>query len=459
MVSTGVYLSNNGNGFCAPFAVVGPYVYFGSGSAGSGTVSAVSGTTVSTILTGGANEGVVSPFTSHVIVMKGNELAVLSGFSVLVSYYAVLPSNFTNLQPNGIMLISGIGFNTSLSDVLVWVVTATDNSTVGVFYIQESQINGTTSATLATSFVPIAPVATSSGNNMTFTDIALFNGVYWMVATGGGCAPRGAVVVLSSTNLVSWTSVLSLSGANTVSVVTDTFHSFASASPDMLAFLWWNPANQLVSLVYIPSGTTLPSYVNLNVLIPSASISNYINLGATILGSLVICFIGHGNGGLPAGGSSVVLVYDFTNGTLNEVFPSQTSVSVSTNVTFANGVASPQVIFSSVPSFLFGLQYIGATTSSSIMYISFDNPITLSISLPASIPQGQTITVQVYTTPATSNITIKLYNFYGTNEMDFTGFGGTLLGSGVTNTSGIASISFVVPSQSTLYLTAIYDGG
>ena len=93
------------------------------------------------------------------------------------------------------------------------------------------------------------------------------------------------------------------------------------------------------------------------------------------------------------------------------------------------------------------------------MYISFDNPITLSISLPASITQGQTITVQVYTTPATSNITIKLYNFYGTNEIDFTGFGGTLLGSGVTNTSGVASISFVVPSQSTLYLVAIYDGG
>ena len=104
-------------------------MYFGSGSAGAGTVSALSGTTVSTILTGGAANGVVSPFTSHVIVMKVNELAVLSGFSVLVNYYAVLPSNFTDVQPNGIVLISGIGFNTSLTDVLVWVVTASDNST------------------------------------------------------------------------------------------------------------------------------------------------------------------------------------------------------------------------------------------------------------------------------------------------------------------------------------------
>ncbi len=63
----------------------------------------------------------------------------------------------SQVQKNGIVLISGIGFNTSLTDVLVWTATATDNSTVGVFYIQESQINGTKSATLATSFVPIAP--------------------------------------------------------------------------------------------------------------------------------------------------------------------------------------------------------------------------------------------------------------------------------------------------------------
>jgi hypothetical protein len=149
------------------------------------------------------------------------------------------------------------------------------------------------------------------------------------------------------------------------------------------------------------------------------------------------------------------MVYDFTTSSLFEVWPTVTSVSAT--VTPSGNGNLQGICLLSNNLVLFGLDYIGATTSSSIMVISFDNFIGLTISAPA-LTQGQTVTVQVSTSPATSNITIYLYALQG-ELIGFTGFGGTLLGSGVTNTSGVASISFTVPSYSTVVLLAEYMGG
>ncbi len=83
------------------------------------------------------------------------------------------------------------------------------------------------------------------------------NGVYYMVATGGGVATRGAVVVLSSTNLTSWTSILSLSGFTSISTPSGTLLYDAAATPQGIVFPWVNPATGVISIVFLPSATPL----------------------------------------------------------------------------------------------------------------------------------------------------------------------------------------------------------
>jgi len=457
MVSVSTYLANNGNGFATPSAVVNGYLYWGDGSAGAGTVLAynIAAASSTTLETGGAAPVIGSPFTGNAIIQKGYQLAYVSGATVTVGYYAVAPSIFSNYTQNGLVMASGVGFNTSLTNVVIWTAASTDNSTVGVFYIEESQINGSTSATVAASFVPIAPTAPSAPNNNTFATVVFMNGVYYMIAVGGGAAPRGAVVVLSSTNLASWTSILSLSGF-TISTPSGFIGYQAAATPQGIVFPWVNPANGVISIVLLPSATpTTPTYINTFVSVTTTQLTNQFDIFTQFFGSLVILGIDATGGNLTSGGSSIVMVYDFTTGDLFEVWPTVTSVSATVTPS-GNGNLQNMCLLSN-NLVLFGLDYIGATTSSSIMVISFDNFIGLTISAPA-LTQGQTVTVQVSTSPATSNITINLYAFQG-ELIGFTGFGGTLLGSGVTNTSGVADISFTVPSYSTVVLLAEYAGG
>ena len=457
MVSVSVYLANNGNGFAPPSAVVNGYLYYGSGSAGAGTVVAynIAAASSTTIETGGVAPVIASPFTGKAIIQKGYQLAYVSGATVTVGYYAVAPSNFSNYFQNGLVMASGVGFNTLLTNVVIWTAASTDNSTVGVFYIEESQINGSTSATVAANFVPIAPTAPSAPNNNTFATVVFMNGVYYMIAVGGGAAPRGAVVVLSSYNLASWTSILSLSGF-TISTPSGFMQFQAAATPQGIVFPWVNPANGVISIVLLPSATpTTPIYINTFVSVTTTQLTHQLNAFIQFFGSLVILGIDATNGNLASGGSSIVMVYDFTTSSLFEVWPTVTSVSAT--VTPSGNGNLQNICLLSNNLVLFGLNYIGATTSSSIMVISFDNFIGLTISAPA-LTQGQTVTVQVSTSPATSNITINLYALQG-ESIGFTGFGGTLLGSGVTNTSGVADISFTVPSYSTVVLLAEYAGG
>ena len=457
MVSVSTYLANNGNGFASPSAVVNGYLYYGDGSAGAGTILAynIAAASSTTLETGGAAPVIGSPFTGNAIIQKGYQLAYVSGATVTVGYYAVAPANFSVYFQNGLVMASGVGFNTSLTNVVIWTAASTDNSTVGVFYIEESQINGSTSATVAASFVPIAPTAPSAPNNNTFATVVFMNGVYYMIAFGGGAAPRGAVVVLSSTNLTTWTSILSLSGF-TISTPSGFMQFQAAATPQGIVFPWVNPANGVISIVLLPSATpTTPTYINTFVSVTTTQLTNQLNAFIQFFGSLVILGIDATDGNLASGGSSIVIVYDFTTGDLFEVWPTVTSVSA-TITPSGNGNLQGICLLSN-NLVLFGLDYIGATTSSSIMLLAFDNFIGLTISAPA-LTQGQTVTVQVSTSPATSNITINLYAFQG-ELIGFTGFGGTLLGSGVTNASGVADISFTVPSYSTLVLLAEYAGG
>jgi len=458
MVTVSTYLANNGNGFAISSAVVNGYLYYGSGSAGVGTVVAynIAAASSTTLETGGAAPVIASPFTGHAIIQKGYQLAYASGATVTVGYYAVAPSIFSNICQNGLVMASGVGFNTSLTNVVIWTAASSDNSTVGVFYIEESQINGTTSATVAASFVPIAPTAPSAAGNQTQATVVYSNGVYYMVAAGGGAAPRGAVVVLSSTNLTSWTSILSLSGFTSISTPANNLFYGAAATPQGIVFPWVNPATGVLSIVLLPSATpTTPTYINTFVSVTTTQLTHQLNAFIQFFGSLVILGIDATNGNLASGGSSIVMVYDFTTSSLFEVWPTVTSVSAT--VTPSGNGNLQNICLLSNNLVLFGLNYIGATTSSSIMVISFDNFIGLTISAPA-LTQGQTVTVQVSTSPATSNITINLYALQG-ESIGFTGFGGTLLGSGVTNTSGVADISFTVPSYKTVVLLAEYAGG
>jgi len=457
MVTVSTYLANNGNGFASPSAVVNGYLYYGDGSAGAGTILAynIAAASSTTLETGGAAPVIGSPFTGNAIIQKGYQLAYVSGATVTVGYYAVAPSIFSNYFQNGLVMASGVGFNTSLTNVVIWTAASTDNSTVGVFYIEESQINGSTSATVAASFVPIAPTAPSAANNNTFATVVFMNGVYYMIAVGGGAAPRGAVVVLSSTDLTSWTSILSLSGS-TISTPSGFMQFQAAATPQGIVFPWVNPATGVISIVLLPSATpSTPTYINTFVSVTTTQLTNQLNTFIQFFGSLVILGIDATNGNLASGGSSIVMVYDFTTSNLFEVWPTVTSVSATVTPN-GNGNLENMCLLSN-NLILFGLAYIGATTSSSIMVISFDNFIGLTISAPA-LTQGQTVTAQVSTSPATSNITINLYAIQG-ELIGFTGFGGTLLGSGVTNTSGVADISFTVPSYSTVVLLAEYAGG
>jgi len=457
MVTVSTYLANNGNGFASPSTVVNGYLYYGDGSAGAGTVLAynIAAASSTTLETGGAAPIIGSPFTGNAIIQKGYQLAYVSGATVTVGYYAVAPSIFSNYFQNGLVMASGVGFNTSLTNVVIWTAASTDNSTVGVFYIEESQINGSTSATVAASFVPIAPTAPSAPNNNTFATVVFMNGVYYMIAVGGGAAPRGAVVVLSSTNLTSWTSILSLSGF-TISKPSGFMQFQAAATPQGIVFPWVNPANGVISIVFLPSATpTTPTYINTFVSVTTTQLTNQFDTFIQFFGSLVILGIDATNGNLTNGGSSIVMVYDFTTSDLFEVWPTVTSVSAT--VTPSGNGNLVNICLLSNNLVLFGLDYIGATTSSSVMVISFDNFIGLTISAPA-LTQGQTVTVQVSTSPATSNITINLYALQG-ELIGFTGFGGTFLGSGVTNTSGVADISFTVPSYSKVVLLAEYAGG
>jgi len=89
-----------------------------------------------------------------------------------------------------------------------------------------------------------------------------------------------------------------------------------------------------------------------------------------------------------------------------------------------------------------------------------DSGITLIMNVPSTVTVGQATTVTVSTSPATSNLSVFLYEDVGCDYTpDLTDFGSAnLIGSALTNSSGVATFSYTPSSTGVKRLVAIYNG-
>jgi len=333
----------------------------------------------------------------------------------------------------------------TLSDVFVFYWLGADGNTVYYFYISTKSLLASQNPVLitsivVTSYLPLvnASLSASGGNNG--GSAFLWNNSLFVLLVGGGVAPRGSVALLATSGFQTFTSVLIIPSGLSLTSYNGFYGIQPAVQDNLLAIPYFDGTNVWIAWT---NTTIFPSFNSVLVLSNPPNASAELRLTAHAYGRYIFVGVGTrvGISGSPYG---FLAAYDTVANSLITIVPS-----------ISGFLHDPFVLFN--PSvFLFPINAYNGTTSSSILSVVLDSGISLVIIVPTTLTTSQAVTVSVSTIPATPNISISLFEDFFDYTADDSDFSGTLIGTAVTNASGVATFTYTPTFNGTHRLVALY---
>jgi len=334
-----------------------------------------------------------------------------------------------------------------LSDVFVFYWIGADNDTTYFYYISATSLLASQNPVLITSlaaasYLPAVSVGLAYGN----TDASAFewNGSLFVLFAGGGTVPRGSAALLYTSNFQTFTSVFTFTSGLSLLSYNDFYGIQPAVTNSYLAIPVFDGTNVSLALTTV---STYPSFTLISIYSNPPNTSSELRVTAYGYGRYIVIGIGSRTGvsGNPFGWLGI---YDTVTSSL---IPIITSISAFIHDPFI--LINPSTI-------VFPINAYNGTTSSSLLSLVFDSGISLIMSVPSTVTVGQATTVTVSTSPATSNLSIFLYEDnacdYTQDLVDFAS--ARLIGGALTNSSGVATFSYTPSTTGVKRLVALYYG-
>ena len=334
-----------------------------------------------------------------------------------------------------------------LSDVFLFYWIGADNVTTYFYYISATSLLASQNPVFitslaATSYLPVVSVGLSDGN--TNGSSFEWNGSLFVLFAGGGAVPRGSAALLYTSNFQTFTPVFTFTSGLSVLTYTDFYAIQPAVTNSYLAIPVFDGTNVSLALTTV---STYPSFTLISIYSNPPNPSSELRVTAYGYGRYIVIGIGTrvGISGSPFGWLGI---YDTAT---NSLIPVITSISAFIHDPFI--LINPSTI-------IFPINAYNGTPSSSLLSLVLDSGISLIMSLPSSVTVGQATTVTVSTSPATSNLSIFLYEDVGCDyTQDLVDFGSArLIGSALTNSSGVATFSYTPSTTGVKRLVALYYG-
>jgi hypothetical protein len=335
-----------------------------------------------------------------------------------------------------------------LSDVFVFYWMGGDNVTTYYYYISATSLLASQNPVFitsvsASSFLPLVSISLAYGN--TNGSSLEWNGSLFVLFAGGGTVPRGSAALVYTSGFQTFTPVFTFTSGLSLLSYNNNFYGIQPAvTNSYLAIPVFDGTNVSLALTTV---STYPSFTLVSIYSNPPNANAELRLTAYGYGRYIIIGIGSrvGISGSPFGWLGI---YDTVT---NSLIPVITSISAFIHDPFI--LINPSTI-------IFPINAYNGTTSSSLLSLVFDSGISLIMSLPSTVTVGQATTVTVSTSPATSNLSIFLYEDNGCDyTQDLTDFGSAkLIGSALTNSSGVATFSYTPSTTGVKRLVALYYG-
>jgi hypothetical protein len=388
-----------------------------------------------------------STFGLGAIIPSGTSVSVIGLYTPSVISG---PAQGTGLYNTNAQFFNQVNISgATLSNVVVFYWLGADANTVYYFYISTvsllaSQNPVFITSLVVTSYLPLvnATLSASGGNNggSAFS----WNNSLFVLMVGGGIAPRGSAVLLATSGFQTFTSVFTFTSGLSVLSYNGFYGIQPAVTNSYLAIPVFDGTNVSLALTTV---STYPSFTLISIYSNPPNPSNELRVTAYGYGRYIVIGIGTrvGVSGSPFGWLGI---YDTAT---NSLIPVITSISAFIHDPFI--LINPSTI-------IFPINAYNGTTSSSLLSLVFDSGISLIMSLPSSVTVGQATTVTVSTSPATSNLSVFLYEDDGCDYTpDLTDFGSAkLIGSALTNSSGVATFSYTPSTTGVKRLVALYYG-
>jgi len=461
VVSVGLFYASSGSTEIVPSAIINGYLFFETEIAGihyliganisntanqitaitfSGPAEAIGGydwTNNVGILVFGAY---LSKFGLGAIVPSGTGVSVIGLYTPSVPAGPAQGAGNYNANAQYFKRINISG--ATLSDVFVFYWLGADNDTVYFFYISTKSLLASQNPVLitsivATSYLPLVSLGLTNGNNG--GSAFLWNNSLFVLLVGGGVAPRGSIALLATSGFQTFTSVLIIPSGLSLTSYAGFFGIQPAVHDNLLAIPYFDGTNVWLAWT---NTTIYPSFNSVLIISNPPYASVDLRLTAYAYGRYI--FVGVGTNNLSGGLFGFLAAYDTVANSLITIIP---SISGDLHDPFV--LLNPSII-------LIPLNDYNGTTSSSILSLVLDSGISLVIIVPTTLTTSQAVTVSVSTIPATSNISIYLFEDFGDYTPDDTDFSGTLIGTAVTNASGVATFTYTPTFNGTHRLVALY---
>jgi len=466
MVSVGLFFAGSGWQEIVPSAIIGGYLFC---ETLIGTSHYLVGVNVSntsnqvTVITYSGPAAAVGGYDwkdSVGIVVEGAYPSIFglgaisasgTSFSVIGLYTISIPPGPN--QGNGLYTANAQYFSSInisgqiLSDVFVFYFMGDDIVTTYFYYISATSLLASQNPVFitsisASSYLPLVSISLSYGstNGSSFE----WNGSLFVLFAGGGTVPRGSAALVYTSGFQTFTPVFTFtSGLSSVSY-SDFYGIQPAVTNSYLAIPVFDGTNVSLALTTV---STYPSFTLISIYSNPPNTSSELRLTAYGYGRYILIGIGSrvGISGSPFGWLGI---YDTVTSSL---IPVITSISAFIHDPFI--MINPSTI-------IFPINAYNGTPSSSLLSLVLDSGISLIMSLPSTVTVGQATTVTVSTSPATPNLSIFLYE---DNACDYTqdlvDFGSAkLIGSALTDSSGLATFSYTPSTTGVKRLVALYNG-
>jgi len=375
----------------------------------------------------------ISPSGTSFSVVGPYSPSVLSGPIQAAGLYNATAQYFKRINISG----------TTLSDVFVFCLIGADNDTLYYFYISTKSLLASQNpvfitSIVATSYLPLVSLSLTNGNNG--GSAFFWNNSLFVLLAGGGVAPRGSFALLATSGFQTFTSVLIIPSGLSLTSYNGFYGIQPAVQDNLLAIPYFDGTNVWIAWT---NTTIFPSFNSVLVLSNPPNTSAELRLTAYAYGRYIFVGVGTrvGISGSPYG---FLAAYDTVANSLITIVPS------------ISGFLHDPFVLLNPSVFLFPINAYNGTTSSSILSVVLDSGISLVIIVPTTLTTSQAVTVSVSTIPATSNISISLFEDFFDYTADDSDFSGTLIGTAVTNASGVATFTYTPTFNGTHRLIALY---